>query len=264
MACLRSIRCWQKAFTAGALPDTSLIRERLNNNKRLISAALTGTVQPHAFKDCQPGNFADETHYTVSLLDLVLNLYAIPLSHAGFAPLRRDLHERWQHTLTSGHADGKAAPFKIFVSYSHKDERFKNELVTMLAGLERRRVVDAWQDRRLEAGDDWHASIDDAMDQCDLALLLVSPDYLKSRFIQEEEQPRLLKRRAEMRVRVLPIIVRPCNWQSEPVLKDLQVMPRDGKAIITFSKSTGARDQAWVDVAAVIEANAKRKRESPS
>ena len=110
----------------------------------------------------------------------------------------------------------EAHALKVFISYSHKDEAFKDELVTMLAGLQRRGIVDAWQDRRIEAGDEWNKSIQTAMNECDIALLLVSPDYLASRFIQEQEQPKLLQRREEIKTRVMPIIVRPCMWQSEP------------------------------------------------
>jgi hypothetical protein len=91
------------------------------------------------------------------------------------------------------------------------------------------------------------------MDECDLALLLVSVDYIASRFIQQEEQPNLLQRR------VIPIIVRPCTWQSEPVLKDLQVLPTDGKAIITFNPDNGERDQVWTDIANAIEERAKQR-----
>ena len=46
-----------------------------------------------------PGDFCDETHYPVSLFDLVLNLYAIPLNHKGFEPLRQALHQQWEQTL---------------------------------------------------------------------------------------------------------------------------------------------------------------------
>jgi WD40 repeat protein len=63
-----------------------------------------------------------------------------------------------------------------------------------------------------------------------------------------------------IRLWILPTaIVRPCPWQSEPVLKDLQALPKDGKAVITFAPSTGERDQVWTDVAAVIEQRAKEK-----
>ena len=129
----------------------------------------------------------------------------------------------------------------------------------MLAGLKRRGIVDAWEDRRIDAGDEWNKSIQEAINDCDLALLLVSPDYVASRFIQEDEQPKLLQRRQEIQLRVMPIIVRPCLWQSEPVLKDLQALPRDNKAVVTFSKENGDRDQVWTDIATAIEKRAKAK-----
>jgi small GTP-binding protein len=246
---------FQKAFQSRAsflASDIPLINARFDKPK-LISLALTGYADAHAFEDCNLGSFCDETHYPVSLFDLVLNLYAIPLTHAGFAPLRQTLHQQWTYTLARKKDNTETSPLKIFISYSHKDESFKNELVTMLAGLQRRGIVDAWQDRRIDPGDDWYNSIQDAMDECDLALLLVSVDYIASRFIQQEEQPKLLQRR------VIPIIVRPCTWQSEPVLKDLQVLPTDGKAIITFNPDNGERDQVWTDIANAIEERAKQR-----
>ena len=254
---------YQKAFKSRAsvlAADIPLINARLGK-RQLISLALTGRGGTHEFENCELGSFCDETHYPVSLFDLVLNLYAIPLTHAGFAPLREILHTQWEQTLAQKKDDDDTSPLKIFISYSHKDERFKDELVTMLAGLQRRGIVDTWQDRRIEAGDNWNNSIQDAMNECDLALLLVSADYLASSFIQEAEQPKLLQRRQEMQLRVIPIIVRPCPWQSEPVLKDLQALPKDGKPIITFSEATGDRDQVWTDIAKVIEKRAKTKNQ---
>ena len=252
---------YQKAFgTAALAADEPLVRARLGKEKRrLLSLALTGRGMEHAPKGCTFGDFCDETHYPVGLFDLVLRLYAITFGHVGFAPARQVLHEQWEQTLARTKGDDATSSLKIFISYSHKDETFKDELVTMLAGLQRQGIVDAWDDRRIEAGDEWNTSIQDAMNDCDLALLLVSPDYLASRFIQEEEQPKLLQRRQEMQLRVIPIIVRPCKWTSDPVLKALQALPKDGKAVITFSKDNGERDQVWADVATVIEKRAKER-----
>ena len=255
---------YQKAFKSGApvlAADIPLINARLGKRQRqLISLALTGPREPHEFENCELGSFCDETHYPVSLFDLVLTLYAIPLTHAGFAPLRQTLHTHWEETLMQKKGYNLTSPLKIFISYSHRDETFKDELVTMLAGLQRRGIVDTWQDCRIEAGDEWNTSIQDAMNECDVALLLVSADYLASRFIQAQEQPKLLKRRAEMQLSVIPIIVRPCTWQSEPVLKDLQALPRDGKAVITFSQANGDRDQVWTDIANAIQKRATAQK----
>ncbi len=148
-------------------------------------------------------------------------------------------------------------PLKVFISYAHKDEAFKDELVVMLVSMQRQGIIDAWQDRRIEPGDEWYQAIQKAMNECDLALLLVSKYFLASRFINDEEVPKLLQRRKEVGMRVIPIIISPCMWSSEPVLKDLQALPRDGKAVITFSEETGERDQAWTDIAKAIEKFAK-------
>ena len=150
-----------------------------------------------------------------------------------------------------------ATPAKVFISYSHKDEEFKDELVTMLAGLQRRGVIDAWQDRCIEEGDEWYQGIQAAMQDCDLAVLLISANFIASRFIQDEELPGLLRHHMGEGLRVVPVIVKPCLWQSEPMLKDLQVLPRDGKPVIRFSRENGERDQVWADIAMTIEKRAK-------
>ncbi|HIK03555.1 MAG TPA: TIR domain-containing protein [Trichormus sp. M33_DOE_039] len=242
--------------------DVKIIQERLVTKRRFISICLesqTTSINPHDLKGCNPGDFSNPTHYPVNLFNLVLNLYAIPFDHPGFAPLRETLHEQWEATLSKFPANIKAPmqPLKVFISYAHKDEAFKDELVTMLASMQRRGIIDAWQDRRIEPGDEWYQAIQTAMNECDLAVLLVSKNFLASRFINDKEVPQLLKRRKAEGMRVIPIIIRPCMWSSEPVLRDLQALPQDGKAVISFSEENGDRDQVWTDIAKVIEKQAK-------
>lgn len=249
--------------------DAKLVKSRLGDGRRrLISITLedkSGPAPAHDLRGCQPGDFTNITHYPVGLFNLVLNLYAIPFDHAGFAPLRQALHRQWEETLSQlpPGEEPKMRPLQIFISYAHEDEAFKDKLVGMVAGLQRRGIIDAWQDRLIEAGDEWYPAIQAAMDDCDLALLLVSMDFINSRFIQEEEVPRLLQRRIEEGMRVIPIIIRPCLWTSEPALSGLQALPTDGEAVITFPEETGARDQAWTDIAKVIEHRAKELQSGP-
>jgi hypothetical protein len=207
-------------------------------------------------------DFRDDTYYLVRVFDFILGLYQIPPNHTVFQPLRDSLYYKWAETL--GHFSNSIRkdknmklPTKVFISYSHKDEEFKDELVTMLAGLQRRGVIDAWQDRRIEEGDEWYQEIQDAMNECDLAILLISANFIASSFIQDEELTRLLKRRMEEGLRVVPVIVKPCMWQSEPALKGIQGLPRDGKPVITFSKENGDRDQTWMEIAKAIEKRAR-------
>ncbi|MEM8486915.1 MAG: toll/interleukin-1 receptor domain-containing protein, partial [Bacteroidota bacterium] len=148
-------------------------------------------------------------------------------------------------------------PLKIFISYAHIDENFKNELIIMMQGMQRRGIVDAWQDRRIEAGDEWYQKIKNAMEECDLALLLVSSDFIASPFINDEELPQLIIRRQQEGMRIIPIIVRPCLWDSEPIIKDLQVLPKGGKPIITYSTEYGERERVWAEIARTLENHAK-------
>jgi hypothetical protein len=252
-------RAYQSSAPALA-NDLPLVQTRLSKGGRLlISLALEGPSRAHELEDCERGSFCDQTHYPVSLFDLMLDLYAIPPAQVYFGGLRQELHAQWEQTLAGKKVIEVDSPLKVFISYSHNDEEFKDELVKRLEVLKRRGLVDAWQDRRIKAGDDWYESLQGSMNDSDLSLLLVSPDYLASSFIQKEEQPRLLRLRREIGLRVIPIIVRPCEWQSEPALKGIQALPKDGKPVITFSKKNGDRDQVWADITADIEKRAKEK-----
>src|SRR5450432_3408134 len=102
----------------------------------------------------------------------------------------------------------------IFISYSHVDEQWKNALRVHLDALqaEDENFVDPWDDERIGAGKNWKEEIERAMDRASVAVLLVSADFLVSRFIKREEVPRLLKRNGPA-LRIVPVIAKPCNWQ---------------------------------------------------
>lgn len=142
---------------------------------------------------------------------------------------------------------------KIFLSYSHKDEKYKDELVNILTPLQDEGIIEIWQDREIDPGDDWYQAIQEAMNTCDLALLLISADFLTSRFIRDEELVRLFERRKKEGLRVVPIIIRPCLWQSKSILKNIQALPKDGKPVSMLID----RDQAWTEVGMAIEDIAK-------
>src|SRR5262249_30019560 len=83
----------------------------------------------------------------------------------------------------------------VFVSYSHQDERWKDRLVQQLRVLEPEGDFEVWDDRRIAAGSDWLPEIEQAMHRAVAAVLLISADFLTSKFILSQEVPRLLERR---------------------------------------------------------------------
>lgn len=119
----------------------------------------------------------------------------------------------------------------IFISYSHKDEHWKDRLVTHLEVSQQLGIVELWDDRRIEAGEDWYRAIVEAIDAGSIAILLVSTNSLTSKFILSQEVPRLLKRRDEEGLRLFPIILEPCDWDGVGWLKRMQLRPKDGKPL---------------------------------
>jgi len=138
----------------------------------------------------------------------------------------------------------------VFLSYSHKDEDWKNRLRTQLKVLEQLGTFVVWDDRRIDAGDTWYDAIRVAMDDAEVAVCLISADYLASDFCVKEEIPYLLKRRTEQGMRLLPVLLRPCPWKFVPWLKAIQMLPRDGKAVTVDFAATW--DVAFDEVAEMI------------
>ena len=73
----------------------------------------------------------------------------------------------------------------VFISYSHKDEQWKDRLVTQLGVLQQQGYLDVWDDRRIEAGTDWFKEIEDAIHVASVAILMISANFLHSNFILE-------------------------------------------------------------------------------
>lgn len=132
---------------------------------------------------------------------------------------------------------------QVFFSYSHADEGLRDQLQKHLAVLKREGLISTWHDRRILAGDDLDGTIQKNLVEADVVLLLVSPDFLASGYCYEVEFQRALERHNQGLTRVIPIILRPCDWQSTPIGK-LFALPRDGKPVVSWPDI----DEAFLDV----------------
>lgn len=119
----------------------------------------------------------------------------------------------------------------IFVSYSHKDEIWKDRVVSHLQLLTTATGVSVWQDRQIRAGQEWLREIQTALSAARVAVLLISVEFLNSPFITSSEVPKLLARREKEGLKVIPILVRPCAWQKISWLAPLQMWPRDARPL---------------------------------
>ncbi len=136
----------------------------------------------------------------------------------------------------------------VFISYSHEDEEWKDRLVTQLGVLQKAGLLAIWEDRKIGAGDDWHQEIEDALNAANIAILMVSANFLTSDFILNEEVPHLLECRQKEGVRIIPLIVKPCAWKSIKWLKPINARPKDGRPL-----SGGSDYQIDADLTALAE-----------
>ena len=125
---------------------------------------------------------------------------------------------------------------KIFISYSHKDEVWKDRLQEQLEVLALEGHFSVWDDRQIELGDDWFPEIERELDQADIAVMLISASFLTSTFIHTEEIPTLLRRRKQEGIRLIPLILRPCRWQNIKWLKAILGGYRDNVALSGLSE----------------------------
>ncbi len=101
---------------------------------------------------------------------------------------------------------------KIFISYSHKDEDWKDRVASHLGVLRDQGILEIRDDWEIRLGEEWHPEIEEALNTSDVGLLLVSQHFLTSSFILNQEIRRMLERREMKSMEMIPLIIKPCAW----------------------------------------------------
>src|SRR4051794_18392681 len=119
---------------------------------------------------------------------------------------------------------------QVFISYSSSDREWLTRVRTHLSVLERRQLIDVWSDANIEIGFVWQQEIEAALSKARIAVLLISPAFLASKYVWEMEMPRIIEH-SKKGMDILPLILRPCAWQLETDLARLQARPELGRAL---------------------------------
>ena len=152
-------------------------------------------------------------------------------------------------------AEKREEPIRVFISYAHKDERFRLALEPHLKLIQRQGLIATWHDRLIKPGTEWKDVIDANLEQARIVLLLISSDFIASDYCYEIEMTRALERHEKKEAVVIPIIIRDVNWGKAPFAK-LQALPKDAKAVDLWPN----KDTAWRNVAEGIEKVAAKLR----
>jgi hypothetical protein len=136
-------------------------------------------------------------------------------------------------------AERAVAGTLVVVSYSHKDEKWRDELRKFLKPLVRQKRIRIWDDTAIDAGEQWREEIKRAFGSANVAILLISSDFLASDFISQEELPLLVDRaeKKEGGIRLLWIAVRPSGFEHEPEVEKLQALNDPSRPLSKLQKS---------------------------
>lgn len=132
---------------------------------------------------------------------------------------------------------------RVFVSYAHKDQQYMEDLRTHLRPLERQGIIKTWYDLQMMPGQSLRETMEQELEEANLILLLVSPDYLASDYVYERELTRAVERHNAGQAVTIPIIIRSTDWVGTPLAK-LQFLPASGRPISSWRNV----DEAWLDV----------------
>ncbi|WP_017732750.1 TIR domain-containing protein [Nafulsella turpanensis] len=144
---------------------------------------------------------------------------------------------------------------KLFISYSHKDEQLVSKFHNHLAPLKSNGTIEAWYDRKLNAGASFQEEIDNNLENADIICLMISDNFLASNAcILEKDEA--LKLRMTKGTRVVPIILSSCAWIELAELSDLLATPTDGKPVTKFED----QNDGWLDVVTWLKKLCQRVR----
>lgn len=122
---------------------------------------------------------------------------------------------------------------KLFISYSHLDEKHIEDFIKHLAPLKENGLIEDWYDRKILPGKNFQMEIDNNFEDADIICLMISKNFLSSEACKKEESDalKLMRKKA---IIVIPIIISPCGWVDDQDLSNLLALPNDGKPILEY------------------------------
>ncbi|NJK83606.1 MAG: TIR domain-containing protein [Saprospiraceae bacterium] len=127
--------------------------------------------------------------------------------------------------------------------------------------LEYQGLISIWHDRKILPGDEWDHQISQNLEQADIILLLVSSDFIASKYCWDIEIKRAIELHEFRRSVVIPIILRSVDWTLAPFGK-LQALPQNAQPITSAASKDDAMRFVSQEVRKVaMELIQKRQKE---
>ena len=146
----------------------------------------------------------------------------------------------------------------LFYSYSHKDARYRQNMENALAQLRTDGLLQEWSDLNILPGRSISEKIREKMDESDIFVFLLSPDFIRSNECMKEwRYAQQLSAEGKLIFRI-PIILRDCSWPDLLGKDDVKALPDDAKSVANFD----SEDTAWLQVYEGIKAVVNELKET--
>lgn len=142
---------------------------------------------------------------------------------------------------------------RLFYSYSHKDEQYRDDMEKALALLKRRSFLSTWSDHNIIPGESISAKVKSALGNADIVVFLISSDFIASHVCCEEWNYACSLADSGRAVFRIPIILRECAWREFLGEADLLALPKDGQPVVSERGADLAWREVYEGIAKVIE-----------
>lgn len=147
----------------------------------------------------------------------------------------------------------KESKLKIFISYSHKDSKYKVDLLSHLKSIELTHNVDVWHDGKILAGDTIDSEVLIQLGISDVVLLLISPNFLASSYCIQVELNKAIERHKKGQCIVVPVILSETIIDDSLPFSKLLRVPEDGKPIQKFKPQNNGYVNAVAKIKQMID-----------
>jgi hypothetical protein len=145
-------------------------------------------------------------------------------------------------------------PLRIYYSYSQSDmdSEFLEMLDNHLSLLEKNGIIESWHKKKLLPGDLLSKEVDQHFEKANIILSLISIEYLSQDYNFDIEIKRAMERHACGHVKLIPILLRPVDWQATPFAK-IKPLPNNGKPISLWSDKEEAFAEVAMGIRSIVE-----------
>ncbi|MDR4485507.1 MAG: toll/interleukin-1 receptor domain-containing protein [Nitrospirales bacterium] len=148
----------------------------------------------------------------------------------------------------------------VFVSYARANRDLATRFLKKFkeqAAPSKQYHYNFWRDNDILVGEKWHEEIQYALGECDVGLVLLSPAFLGSQYIQNNELPNFVK---SGRKSLIPVMLQPIDLERHDLkgLQQTHIFRLDRPRFTSpkcYGECSGAhRDQFALEVFRQVEA----------